>query len=798
MTDSLIAPAPVVVHVDGVQLRRRLQPVLLTERLAHWQQPEQPILLDVRDGRLLVTTAHAQLTTSVPVAHDRATPARTVLASARDLDEWLRVLPDATRGSNTVAITCERTEWTLQLATDSGRTPSAYDRLYQVLHTRYASDGSAWPLVAAWAIAAHAAAAEIDDQPRLREVLLAAAESLNNREWDVFRPELRRHVLSAAPLWASLAPGEREVLAAAAVSRLEASTAFERADWDAFATLCLFERADGDVRDTPDPIRSRVAISAALGLGVPAAEGPTVLPSEQRRVQSLLSSSVLADVAAAGGSLPIERRAWAKALDADAASDLQAIARREVRDFSPGFSARLSSCAVAALVAALRQGAAEADLTPEQRACLGADDEVISTELLAARRWPVECAPLDPSERHAVLQVLAKRLQRAVPDGLSDARASGEARRVGNARTTRPSDPLSFLADASGAVPALGAAVPPARVAVPVTEVEHWALPASMHRQREATEFNLAGELPLLPPPALAFAALEAGVPLLIRPSSGEALAHTPALTALAALHGSPSETLVHFVSAPAHEVFAVPPAVALAVAARARHVGATRAYEEQTAEGKSYWIIEVGDLTWRLGVTELEAADRLRSAAWRQEVLQRAAVYESQLAAPEIGLGLHAESPVFAALRTVQMDRVPLEQEHLERGRMPAAELSTLSFGKGNYLGMGRERRRDPDVAVLAESLVRERDATHDRTLLVAPDALADACGLALLAGADQGPVRVRALANESGDLDLRAASEGRMVAMLIPSPDRYDATTQPVGPALHALVGNVAAQRA
>lgn len=799
MADSTAIPVPTTLTADAALLRRRLMPILLTERIATWQRLERPLLLDVRDGRLLVTTGHGQLATTVPVRIDGDTSPRTVLATARELDELLRVAPESAEAGSVITIQCDATEWTMLLATAGDGRATAYDTLYETLRDRFSADGDAWPLVAAWALAAHGTAPEGEDTPQLRGVLLNAAEQLNNREWDAFRPELRRHVIAAGQLWATLPEDDQVALAQAALKRLEREGGFTRTDFDEFATLMLFERRGADVRDVPEPIRSRVAVAAALGLGVPSVDGPALLPSEHRRVHTLLASPVLSDLARQVGALPPSRLVWATALDATAAEDLGHLARREVRDFSPGFANKLSGCSIPALIAAIREPfGAGSTLTDAQRAVLTADDEAVVTALLVPGRWPAAHPPLSAEERAAVTQVLVRRLREPARDGLDDARATGEARRVGSARTARPTDTAAFLADATGASPPLGAAVPPARILVPVTTIDGWHVPPSIARRGEAESFQLEGEHPILPPPAVAMAALEAGVPLLMRPAGGEFLAHSPALTTVTSLSGTPSEVLCHFVGAKDHEVFAVEPEIVLAAAARARANTTTRVREEQQPDGSVVWEIRNADMTWRVGTAECDAARRVRTDAWRQEILKRAAVYEATRVAPDIAVGLHEGSEVFAGLRVIQADRAPLEAEHIEARRVPAAELSTLSIGKGNYLGVGRERLRDPDLATLSESQLSNVDHTQDRTLLVAPDTLADAIGLALVGGADSAPLRVRTLAGDHGDLELVVAPEGRRVSMLLPSPDRYDATVRALAPAMRAVIGVAATQSA
>jgi hypothetical protein len=349
-----------------------------------------------------------------------------------------------------------------------------YLALYELLRNdEFATTSDAWPAVAAWAVLVNANAERANNAPALRGMLLSAANTLNNREWDTFRLELRRHVVAAGQVWVSMAQGEREGLATSAEERLNRPRAFATADLDAVAVLSLFERRGEQVRTVSEVIRSRVALSAAIGIGVPSAEGPVLLPSEARRVASLLSDPVLAAFAAKTGPLPKDATGWAPAFDAAALSDLERIARREVRELAPGFAAKLTACTVPALVAACGNGHS---LTEAQRSVLTADQEAVVSTI--ATRWPVGCPPLADEERNAVVVALAKRLREPAEDSLTDARAAGEARRLGSARTSRPTDPLACLVDDHGMMPPLGDAAPRHALTFRGTSLAEWTPPA--------------------------------------------------------------------------------------------------------------------------------------------------------------------------------------------------------------------------------------------------------------------------------------------------------------------------------
>jgi hypothetical protein len=777
MPEPLPQQTPVL-EVDIAALRAALEPMMFCARQQEEAGAAAPIVLGVVPGALTITTGdHAlrvtlrNIKTPDPTWHGRAVEIPRV-----ELTKVLRGLPGTVAAppkgaARTVRFFAEADAWRAEV-TDEHAVSPALARAFAVC-----ADGTTGviPLALAWAIHAQALGIQgCDDDDGLCRVLEFANSQVTHRDVDVFRPMLRDWVEASNWWGAAESPEHMQALRDAARARIE-KPEWNRDEWDRACVLEVLRR--GPIATFPIALADRAILSTVCRLTTGDDLGVPLLPSETKRALALDTDAILRDIAAFVRDQSWSRDALAQAVDAPGAADRAAcdlLIAGKVREIDAAIATRISGLPTTVLQAALLVH------SPERRAetlMLGTADDAAVAETLA-RDWPDERRlPVDVLSR--IERALEQRHHvRTADDRLASLQRQGEERRQVKRLRGREDQPTAFLAREDGTSP-LAVGPPPVRRAV--------VLPTDPPVPVETCLSSDSAQA-VLPPGQFLASANELGATLLVEFKSARWAIVSPHAVALYAPDNFGPANVEAAQAWASKEKLNIEYAwyrlsAAEAMALRAMWGQRLQAFAGNKGGLAHAWcrmdgdctIVQVaGDAEMILGPERArEAAALLLSPVGDQlmAIAKTAGQWNASAAIP-------MTAATTASITQLQHDsRAPTDASELRDGLRVDPDPTTLSVtdaqgpGPSQYVGLGRERRKDPDSHVLVGQ--HSASAPPSAIALVDPDVFAT--GFHLASYLPQGVQAVRVHA--STEANAPVLTHRHPVTVLLSHPDTVSA---------------------
>ena len=477
--------------------------------------PVRGVALESDDGVFRTPIRDASVSVVAPVS---------VVMDARELQRAVSEIVigvDAEATPLTLAISPGATIVELTRERPAGRTS-----VMRALLGAVTSDGATLPLLAAFATrAAFFAATEpaaLDGDRLLDRVVDAVRQSLLNREYEVWAGEMPAWIVAASEVLDECDATARARLAAAAEDALNVpdEALLTESDRELAYAMVLFA-ACHDGRDRiPGPVRGPVPMALlAEATGDPAiraSAAATLIPSQRERFTTLAGHAGLGAAApAADVSSAVVAREIGQdesPLDAETNRYLALVARGEVREVNASFALRLTAVPVHVLRGAM---IAHGRLDDAALASLSADERALATAVADA--WPGTTLNEDTLGWIAsAADRAAARLESTMQQAAKQKRQ--EAQRRTRQLTVRQLVPTDIGSDATRRIRVPSAVEPPASVS---TRVGDLGAPTAAPDARTLQ----------LPPAPLAFAAVDAGAPILCDLANGTAVVMIPPAT---------------------------------------------------------------------------------------------------------------------------------------------------------------------------------------------------------------------------------------------------------------------------
>jgi len=771
-----VPPQTPVLEVDITALRAALVPMMFCARTHEEAGAAAPIVLGVNPGALTITTGDHTLRVTL---RDIKTPdatwhGRAIEISRVELTKVMRGLPGTVSAppngtARTVRFFAEEDAWRAEV-TDEHTVSPALARAFAVC-----ADGTTgvMPLALAWAIHAQALGVEAcDDDEALHRVLELANAQITHRDVDVFRPMLRDWVDGANWWGAAESPERMQALRDAARGRLE-TPEWNRDEWDRACVLEVLRR--GPSATLPIALADRAILSTVCRLTTGDDLGVPLVPSETKRALALDTDAILRDVAAFVRDQAWSRDALAQVVDAPGAADRSAcdlLIAGKIREIDAAIATRISGLPTTVLQAALLVHA------PERRADafgLGTADDAAVAETLA-RDWPADRRLPDDVLARIERTLEQRHHVRTADDRIASLQRQGEEKRQVKRLRGREDQATVVLARDDGTSP-LAVGPPPIRRAA--------VFPADSPAPVETCLSSDSAQA-VLPPGQFLASANELGATLLVEFKSARWVIVSPHAVALYApdTFGPANVEAAQAWASKEHldiEYAWYRISAAEAMALRAMWGQRLRAFAGNKGALAHAWcrmdgdrtIVQVaGDAEMILGPERArEAAAILRSPLGDQlmAIARTAGQWNTAAAIPMTPAST-------ASITQMQHDfRAPTDADELREGLRVDPDATTLSVtdaqGTSPYVGLGRERRKDPDRHVL---LVQpSASAAPAAIALVDPDVFATGFHLASYLPHGVQAVRVSA----SSEPNAPVFTHRHPVTVLLPHPDTVSA---------------------
>lgn len=720
-----MADSPLLFVIPVDRLRRALQPFATRDRIQRWSgAPTTPIVLTLRNGDMEIASSdrslrHALRKVETPgwAGRDRA-----VAIDTDALDRLMSVLPGTVaappNGPASVVRFVEDPDGWRAVTEVEGHFAAPLAGALVAMHTEPVET---WPLLLAWAIRAQELGRDaVDDDERLTQTLAQFRPVLTHRDMDVFAPMLRSWVTGTAVLTSTALPETMERLYTGARARLEATSDLAN-EWDRARALEALSRAAGGV--LPTSLRDRAVLSVIARQQHGEEIAAALLPSETRRASALEQDGIVTAACRTGTPWALATlHTLARSVEAEYRLELGYLANGQVREVDATIARRVASLPTPVLAAALLHLAPER--APEWLTHATADDDMTARALAAV--WPSDAAPLSVDLIEPITRCLAHREQlRDSTDRVSALRRTAEAKRQEQRIRGRDDSPSALLQRDDGTSPLDVGAVP--TYVLPVHAVDAQAsLPL---------EEVMTGSAVSYPSHALAVAAADVGGTVITEPGTGRWVLPTPEMIIVSGTKDydirSTCESLLTWADAGVADgtwvAFSAAEVVAM-LATAADHVTHTpkaTATIRRSDDGQLLALVP-NAVYLTFGLERSTQALAALTPALRD--VMRAAEIPFGTVTDKRGTPIIPDDAMRYGLTRVVAARPHVDPDEVLGGHRAESDLTTLSVATGtgsSYVGLGRERRRDPDLTVLHRDLGAAAAAAP---VLVDADAFASA----------------------------------------------------------------------